>query len=871
MGGENAIAVRNVSKTFTTRADAGQERGLLRRTGKIARNVINDVSFDIRKGEVFGIVGRNGSGKSTLLKMISRIMKPDSGSIEINGRIASILELGMGFHQDLSGRENIYIKGSMYGFTKEQIDGRFDDIVKYAELEDYIDLPIRVYSSGMSSRLAFAIMINVDADILILDEVLSTGDLAFSKKSGAHFSNMKSQGRTIIIVSHAMATIRSMCDRVAWIDGGRIREIGPANVVCGHYETELAESFDVIKELAESGVPASQNTLGCIYRDGGKAEKDVNLAVRWFEEAIKRDDDDAKVNLGDMIVSGTISDDRDRALNLYMSAAWNGNRDARSKLSRLLTEDRADVGREVAEDFRKLLPSGNPRLLYEYADLLMKTAWNGEDRVEAMKWYMRSAESGNSDAMYQISMMYRDGNGPKRDDAEHLRWLRMAAEGGHAQSQLMLGNMHRDGIKVESNDEEAFRWYRAAADNNSLEGIYQVAMMCREGKGTEKNVEESDRWLKLYSEHSLFRQINILADSFSHSKNGVYNPDLGMRWYSVNAGHNNPESEYQLALLALNEGSSAMGNAVPLLESAAGRKHFGSANQLLSMNGLGLIDDEISEKALCHMEDIARSGDVWAANAVGHMFADGRIAKADGEKATTYLRMAANGGLSASMQKLGLMYRDGTLVEQDFEEAISWFRKGTTAGNLWSAVCLANMYGAGAAGKDDLDFAVKGLKAMCLTGNVVAMRTLGSFYRSGTAVEADGGKALEWLTAAARFGDDASKHMIGEMYRDGIGAEEDASEALRWFVSAAEQGNVHSVLAIIRMRDAGRADDASFAYALKRLEQLADGGNVIAMRSMGNIHLEGKVVLKDTEKAKGWFEKSAVLGDVFSRSKLKLL
>ena len=191
MADETAISIENVSKTFTTRSDAGKEGRFFKKNTKKTRNVINEICLDIKKGEVFGIIGRNGSGKSTLLKMISKIMNPDAGTIKTYGRVASILELGMGFHQDLSGKENVYIKGSMYGFTKEQIDERLNDIVRYAELEDYIDLPVRIYSSGMASRLAFSIMINVDADILILDEILSTGDLAFSKKSKAHFFNMK--------------------------------------------------------------------------------------------------------------------------------------------------------------------------------------------------------------------------------------------------------------------------------------------------------------------------------------------------------------------------------------------------------------------------------------------------------------------------------------------------------------------------------------------------------------------------------------------------------------------------------------------------------------------------------------------------------
>ena len=871
MGNENAVSVRNVCKTFTTRADSNHERRLFRRSEKVTRNVIDDVSFDIRRGEVFGIIGRNGSGKSTLLKMISMIMKPDSGTIEINGRVASILELGMGFHQDLSGKENIYIKGSMYGFTREQIDERLDGIVKYAELEDYIDLPIRVYSSGMTSRLAFAIMINVDADIVILDEVLSTGDLAFGTKSRAHFSNMKSRGKTIVIVAHSMATMRDMCDRVAWIDGGKIKELGPPNIVCGHYETELSESLEVITELAESGVPASQNTLGCMYRDGTSVERNLELAIYWFEEAVKRDNDEAKINLADMIVSGVKTDDRERALDLYMSAAQKGNRDARAKLSRLLTKERADVGKELIDDFKKLLLTENPQLYYEYGDLLMKTAWNNEDRTEALEWFQRSADGGNVNAMYQIAIIYRDGNGPKRDSIKHVEWLKKAAENGHAQSQLMLGNMYRDGVKVESDESEAFKWYRMAAENNNPDAIYQVAMMYRDGKGVDKNKDESDRWLRLYSEHNLFRQINILADSFSHSKNGVHDPEIGMKWYSVNSEHNDANSKYQMGLMLSEGDGKNIPEAVSFLNSATDNGHLSSAILMLNLYGLGLADDSAFETAVKSIDDIVKKGNSWAANVVGNMYASGNIVQTDGKKAVEYLQAAAVSGTPASMHKLGEMYRDGTVVEQNLEESVRWFKESMRAGNMWSAVSLVNMFGAGTADKETFDAALKALENMCITGNVSAMRTLGSFYRNGTVVKPDSEKALHWLKTASRFGDSASKHMVGEIYRDGRGVEKNVPEALKWFMSAAEQGNMHSALAIIRMHDAKQADEESFEYAFKRIEQLADGGNVTAIRTLGTMYLEGKSVTKDIEKAKEWFRKSATLGDVFSHNKLKAL
>lgn len=873
MMAESAVTIKNLHKTFTTKADNNQEKKLFKKSEKVTRNVIDGISFEIKKGEVFGIIGRNGSGKSTLLKMISMIMKPDSGIIDISGRVASILELGMGFHQDLSGRENIYIKGSMYGFTKQQIDEKLDEIVKYAELEDYIDLPIRIYSSGMTSRLAFAIMINVDAEIMILDEIMATGDIAFSKKSGAHFSNMKNQGRTIIIVSHSMATIRDMCDRVAWIDGGKVREIGAPNIVCGHYETELAESFEVISELAESGVPISQNALGRIYRDGINVEKNTELAKKWFEKAAEYGNEDAKINLADMLIAEGKPEEREVALDLYMSAARRGNRDARNKLSRLLTQEKSDIGKEVAEDFNKLLTLGNPSLYYEYADLIMKVTWNNEERLEALKWYEKSAEHRNVNAMYQIAIIYRDGKGPKPDNLKFIEWLKRAAENGHVISQVTLGNMYRDGNKVESNESEAFKWYEMAAKNNNIDAIYQVATMYREGKGVEENRKESDHWLRLYSEYDLLRQINILADSFSHCKNGVYDPEIGIKWYSVNAEHNNAESKYQIGIMLTDseDADNNTMNALDLFNSAAKSGHINSAVKLSNLYRLGLADGSVFERAINMMENAAKSGNPWVANTIGSMYANGNVVEANGEKAIEFLKIAAESGIAPAMQKLGELYRDGTLVEQNIEDAIRYFKEGIISDNPASAVSLINMYGPGTVDNGTLQLALKSLEDMCLKGNVFAMRTLGNYYLNGIAVEVDAQKALYWYNTASKFGDSGSTHTVGVMYRDGEGTDKDSNKAIEYFRKATEQGNINSILAIIGMHDIGQADEEIFTLALKRLEQLAVGGNLTAMRSMGNLYLEGKSVPKDIEKAKLWLERSAMLGDIFSRNKLKTI
>jgi TPR repeat protein len=449
----------------------------------------------------------------------------------------------------------------------------------------------------------------------------------------------------------------------------------------------------------------------------------------------------------------------------------------------------------------------------------------------------------------------------------------MAADGGHVRSQLMIGDMYRDGIRLECDEKEAFRWYEAAARNNNPDAIFQVAMMCRDGNGTERDIEASYRWLRLYSEHNLFRQVNTVADSYSHFKNGVYDLDKGMKWYSVNANHNNQESEYQAALVALSKGDQAASEkAKSFLEAAAKKNHFNSANQLLSLSGFNQVGEEFLSKILNRMENIAKNGDLWAANVIGHIYADGRIIKTNGEKAVFYLKMASDGGLPVSLQKLGEIYRDGTCVSQDIKESIGWFKKGVTVGNVQSAISLVNMYVAGEVGVEDLGVAIKGLENMSLKGDIVAMRALGLFYYGNNSIEANSEKAFMWFVKASNFGDKISKHMIGEMYQNGIGINENMSESLKWFKSAADQGNVYSAIAILRLRESGKKiDDGSINYALRRLEQLARGGNAIAIKALGMIYLEGKFVTKDVYKAKSWLKKSALLGDVFSRNKLNEL
>ncbi len=197
---------------------------------------VNDISFKIKKGEVFGIVGTNGSGKSTTLKMISGILKPTSGKITVNGNIAPLIELGAGFDGELTARENIYLNGAVLGYSKKYIDEHFDQIVDFAELRDFLDMPIKNYSSGMVARIAFAIATVITPDILIVDEILSVGDFLFQEKCEKRINELMEGGTTIVIVSHTIAQIERLCDRVMWIEKGNLKMLGETSEVCEAYK-----------------------------------------------------------------------------------------------------------------------------------------------------------------------------------------------------------------------------------------------------------------------------------------------------------------------------------------------------------------------------------------------------------------------------------------------------------------------------------------------------------------------------------------------------------------------------------------------------------------------------------------------------------
>lgn len=252
MKAENAIEVRGITKSFKVFIDKGntiKERTLFRNRRKYDyRQVLKGISFDVKKGEAIGLIGHNGCGKSTTLKLLTKIIYPDSGSIEIKGRVSSLIELGAGFHPDLSGRENIYINASIFGLGRKEIDSRLEDIIAFSELEEFIDNPVRTYSSGMYMRLAFSVAINVDADVLLIDEILAVGDANFQAKCFNKLREIKAQGTTIVIVSHSLGQIEQICERSIWIHEGMIREEGTPREVHPIYLDYMGQKRQEIAE-----------------------------------------------------------------------------------------------------------------------------------------------------------------------------------------------------------------------------------------------------------------------------------------------------------------------------------------------------------------------------------------------------------------------------------------------------------------------------------------------------------------------------------------------------------------------------------------------------------------------------------------------
>lgn len=272
MNNENAIEVRNMSKRFKVDYDKAhtlKDKLLFWRTSHVEiHEVLKNINMDIKKGETVALIGTNGSGKSTLLKLMTKIIFPNEGTIETNGKLTSLLELGAGFHQDFTGRENIYFNASIFGLTRKEIDARIQDIIDFSELGEFIDHPVRTYSSGMYMRLAFSVAINVDAEILLIDEILAVGDQHFQEKCYRKLKELKDSDKTIVIVTHSLDVVKDLCDRAVWIYKGEFKLDGDPIYVIDEYLKQVA--LDHKEEKRKAIAEGKHRFKGAVFIDKPK-------------------------------------------------------------------------------------------------------------------------------------------------------------------------------------------------------------------------------------------------------------------------------------------------------------------------------------------------------------------------------------------------------------------------------------------------------------------------------------------------------------------------------------------------------------------------------------------------------------------------
>jgi ABC-2 type transport system ATP-binding protein len=262
--------------TFKEYAIRGLKGGIKREKFR----ALHDVSFDVRRSEVFGVIGHNGAGKSTLLKVVSRVIKPTAGRVIVRGSVAPLLELGAGFHPELTGRENVYLNGTLLGFKRAEIDAMFEEIVEFAELWEFIDAPLRTYSTGMSVRLGFAVATAKRPDVLLVDEVLSVGDAAFQQKCSARMAEFRESGTTILLVTHDVSLVLSMCDRALWLDHGKCGALGPPALVVEAYQSRVFQSGAVSRSGTRMKTPAKRSGPALQIVENDEISKLVESAMK---------------------------------------------------------------------------------------------------------------------------------------------------------------------------------------------------------------------------------------------------------------------------------------------------------------------------------------------------------------------------------------------------------------------------------------------------------------------------------------------------------------------------------------------------------------------------------------------------------------
>lgn len=636
---EPVITIKGLRKSYKIVEPRIIKNGKLSLKNRVDYPIFEGIDLEVRKGDILAILGRNGCGKSTFLKMVSGIIEPDDGTIEVKGKVASILELSMGFHGDLSGRDNIILRSQFYGIPRKYVLEHIDEIIEYTELGMFIDNPVRTYSSGMRSRLAFSVMVNVDADIFLIDEALSTGDMAFASKASEHLKELVRSGKTVLFTSHSMGTIRRTCNRAIWISDRRIAMDGPASEVVDAYTRSITESLDETMSLAKGGSSVAQYRLATFYRDGNQVERDMEQYRHWLESAAVREHPMAASELADIYVSEGRMDD---AMALYRTAADSGDFDSRRKYSVMAgcTQGEIESLRKVMLDFTS---SGYPSDLYNYANLMYRSALVPADYEEAFRYALMASEAGWTDADYLLALMYRDGTGTDRSVEKAVQYYTKAAENGHQRAMTVLAEMYGEGRYVQRDPEKAFRWYLASAESGNNRSQYQVAVMYAAGIGTERDPAAAKDWYARYSNGSL-NEFRRNAMDLGRSR-GV-DPDTMLSMLKTSSLSCNPQSMCALA------SKYADGRGV--------KRNEGAAVQLLRRASV--------------------SGGP-ARTRLGEMYLEGIGTEKDTDRAFELFRSAAQSGDSGAMYRLALMYKDGISCEESQSNYRMYMRMAAERGN----------------------------------------------------------------------------------------------------------------------------------------------------------------------------------------------
>lgn len=333
MDPQNAIEVRNMSKQFKVdydKANTLKDKMLFWKKSHVeVHQVLKNINMNVRKGETVALIGTNGSGKSTLLKLMTKIIFPNKGTIETNGKLTSLLELGAGFHPDFTGRENIYFNASIFGLTRKEIDSRIQDIIDFSELGEFIDHPVRTYSSGMYMRLAFSVAINVDAEILLIDEILAVGDQHFQEKCYRKLKELKDSDKTIVIVTHSLDVVKELCDRAVWIYKGELRLDGDPIYVIDEYLKQVA--IDHKEEKKKAIIEGKHHFKGAVFVDSPRdfatiKKSDEILTCRGWQIS---DHDDAilEIKLDENEITDITRSNRQDVFEAYQEA-YAGDLDA---------------------------------------------------------------------------------------------------------------------------------------------------------------------------------------------------------------------------------------------------------------------------------------------------------------------------------------------------------------------------------------------------------------------------------------------------------------------------------------------------------------------------------------------------------------